>query len=142
MSKRRLGAHPSLLGFERFDGLLERAERIASDAGPPYNIAMCGPGRYRIQLALPGYEVEQLEVIVEPGALLVVKGAPKPAETGSVYLHRGIATKAFARNFVLADGVDVIGADLADGLLTIDLNQVGGAAGPERIAIKAPSGRR
>lgn len=135
MSRRRLGAHPYLLGYEHVDDLLERAERIASNAGPPYNIAVCGPDRYSVILAVPGFAEAQLEVVAEPGGLLVVRGRPVTLRPEHVFIHHGIAAKPFTRTFVLDDGVDVIGAHLADGMLTINLMRTDPRAQPERIEI-------
>lgn len=138
MPRRRLGAHPRLLGFERLDALFERAARIASDVGPPYNITACGPDSYAVRLAVPGFDAEHLEITVEPGGLLVVRGRPARPEPGQTVLHQGIAAQAFVRSFVLDDGVDVIGAALENGMLTIDLKRVEQSPGPQRIEIARP----
>ncbi|MDB5479534.1 MAG: heat-shock protein Hsp20 [Caulobacteraceae bacterium] len=113
---------PLLLGFEHTRSLVERAARINGEAYPPYNVEACGEGRIRITLAVAGFTADQLSVSVEDNQLTIV-GA-REAETESAperaYLHRGIAARGFVRGFVLADGVEVSGAVLEDGLLTIE----------------------
>lgn len=113
---------PLLLGFEHTRALMERAARIGGEAYPPYNVEACGEGRIRITLAVAGFSAEQLSVSVEDNQLTIV--GSKDAEAASAperaYLHRGIAARGFVRGFVLADGVEVTGAVLEDGLLTIE----------------------
>jgi HSP20 family molecular chaperone IbpA len=113
---------PLLLGFERTRGLMERAARINGEAYPPYNVEADGEGRIRITLAVAGFTPDQLAVSVEDNQLTIV--GTKEAETVGAaeraFLHRGIAARGFVRGFVLADGLEVTGAMLEDGLLTIE----------------------
>src|SRR5207244_9901729 len=114
---------------------IERAlDRVAKAAEgyPPYNIERLArddhnPERLRITLAVAGFTHEQLEVTVEDSQL-VIRGRQHDDKTRH-YLHRGIAARQFQRTFVLADGMDVLGADLKNGLLSIDLAR----PEPERI---------
>jgi HSP20 family molecular chaperone IbpA len=113
---------PLLLGFEHTRALMERAACINAETYPPYNVEASGEGRIRITLAVAGFSAEQLSVSVEDNQLTVV--GTREAETAGAperaWLHRGIAARGFVRGFVLADGVEVTGAVLEDGLLTIE----------------------
>jgi HSP20 family molecular chaperone IbpA len=114
---------PFLLGFDEIERLLDRVSK-GSDGYPPYNIERLprdatNPERLRITLAVAGFTREQLDVSVEENQLLV-RGRQQE-EKNRQYLHRGIAARQFQRSFVLADGMDVLGADLKNGLLSIDL---------------------
>jgi HSP20 family molecular chaperone IbpA len=113
---------PLLLGFEHTRALLERAARIAGEGYPPYNVEACGEGRIRITLAVAGFVAQQLSVSVEDNQLTIVgnKEAEAADAPERAFLHRGIAARGFVRGFVLADGVEVTGAVLEDGLLTIE----------------------
>jgi len=114
---------PFLLGFDEIERALERVTK-SSDGYPPYNIervaaAECQPERLRITLAVAGFTRDQLDVTVEENQL-VIRGRQLDDKTRQ-YLHRGIAARQFQRTFVLADGMEVLGADLDSGLLSIDL---------------------
>jgi HSP20 family molecular chaperone IbpA len=114
---------PFLLGFDEIERVLDRVAK-ASDGYPPYNIERIAAGngnpeRLRITLAVAGFTREQLEVTVEESQL-VIRGRQHDDKTRN-YLHRGIAARQFQRTFVVADGIEVLGADLKNGLLSIDL---------------------
>ncbi len=111
---------PFLLGFEPLERLVERTARTAGDAYPPYNIEQDDKG-LRITLAVAGFGPDELCVTVEANQLLI-RGRQAEANDKS-FLHRGIAARQFLRGFVLADGIEVTAAALANGLLTIDLNR-------------------
>ena len=124
--------HPYLLGFDGIEQALDRAAKAAGDGYPPYNIerlARSGsePDRLRITLAVAGFTRDQLEVTLEESQL-VVRGR-QADDKSRAYLHRGIAARQFQRSFLLADGMEVIGADLRNGLLSIDLAR----PEPERV---------
>jgi HSP20 family molecular chaperone IbpA len=116
-------SHPCLLGFEEMERLVERLAKSGADAYPPYNIERLrrepDGERLRITLAVAGFSREELEVRLEENQL-VIRGR-QGEEDGRSFLHRGIAARQFQRVFVLAEGMDVTGAALADGLLSIDL---------------------
>jgi HSP20 family molecular chaperone IbpA len=123
---------PFLLGFDDMERVLDRVHKAAGDGYPPYNIERLGaePGRcetLRITLAVAGFSREQLDITLEERQL-VVRGR-QGEETGRQYIHRGIAARQFQRAFLLAEGIEVIGAELKDGLLLIDLAR----PEPERI---------
>src|SRR5438874_9279371 len=114
---------PFLLGFDEIERALDRVSK-ASDGYPPYNIERVAGGadeteRLRITLAVAGFTNDQIDVTVEENQL-VIRGRQQD-DKARQYLHRGIAARQFQRTFVLADGMDVLGADLKNGLLSIDL---------------------
>jgi HSP20 family molecular chaperone IbpA len=114
---------PFLLGFDEIERVLDRVAK-ASDGYPPYNIervaaAEGNPERLRITLAVAGFTRDQLDVTIEESQL-VIRGRQHDDKTRQ-YLHRGIAARQFQRTFVLADSIEVMGADLKNGLLSIDL---------------------
>ena len=123
---------PFLLGFDEIERALDRVAK-AADGYPPYNIERLArdadtPERLRITLAVAGFTRDQLDVTIEENQL-VIRGRQQDDKTRQ-YLHRGIAARQFQRTFVLADGMDVLGADLKNGLLSIDLAR----PEPERVA--------
>lgn len=122
MTKLSFGAHPFLLGFEQLERLVERTAKTASEGYPPFNIEATSENTYRITLAVAGFRDEDLAITVEDRQL-VVRGRQGEDLTDRVFLHRGIAARAFQRSFVLADGVEVAEADLDHGLLHIDLRR-------------------
>src|SRR5215210_9114999 len=114
---------PFLIGFDEIERALDRVAK-AADGYPPYNIERLArderdPERLRITLAVAGFTREQLDVSIEENQL-VIRGRQQDDKTRE-YLHRGIAARQFQRTFVLADGIEVKGADLKNGLLSIDL---------------------
>ncbi len=121
MTKLTLSAHPYLLGFEQLERLVERTAKSA-EGYPPYNIEATSDRAYRITLAVAGFRDEDLAITVEDRQL-VVRGRQQDDSEGRVFLHRGIAARAFQRSFVLADGVEVAGASMEHGLLHIDLHR-------------------
>ncbi len=123
---------PFLLGFEDIERALDRVVKSTGDGYPPYNIERINrdenkPERLRITLAVAGFTRDQLEILIEENQLLI-RGRQQDDKTRE-YLHRGIAARQFQRAFLLADGMEVLGADLAHGLLAIDLAR----PEPERI---------
>ncbi|MEM8787422.1 MAG: Hsp20 family protein [Pseudomonadota bacterium] len=122
MTKATFAAHPYLLGFEQLERLLERSAKSGNDGYPPYNIESRGEGVYRITLAVAGFAEDDLSITLE-NAQLVIRGKQEDPADARVFLHRGIAARQFQRSFVLADGVEVANAHLANGLLHIDLRR-------------------
>jgi len=119
MSRNPFANHPFLLGFEELERLVERASKSARDGYPPYNLEQHDDGTYRITLAVAGFTEADLSVTEEDGQLIIRGGKPDNSE--GAYLHRGIAARQFQRSFVLADGLEVAGASLENGLLNVDL---------------------
>ncbi|MCB6179213.1 Hsp20 family protein [Rhodobacter sp. Har01] len=123
MTKLGLGTHPFLLGFEQLERLVERTAKSGGEGYPPYNIEATGEKAYRITLAVAGFREEDLSITIEDRQL-VIRGRQGEEPQDRVFLHRGIAARAFQRSFVLADGVEVAGAALENGLLHVDLHRV------------------
>ncbi|MED5611355.1 MULTISPECIES: Hsp20 family protein [Pseudomonas] len=125
------------VGFDRFNDLFESALRSESGSSyPPYNVEKHGDDQYRIVVAAAGLQEEDLELQVERGVLTVTGGKREKASEGVTYLHQGIAQRAFKLSFRLADHIEVQGASLKNGLLSIELVRiVPEEAKPKRIAI-------
>jgi len=115
---------PFLLGFDEIERALDKVTRAATDGYPPYNIERVARDgnqaeRLRITLAVAGFTRDQLEVTIEEGQL-VIRGRQQEDKERH-FLHRGIAARQFQRVFLLAEGMQVAGADLTNGLLSVDL---------------------
>ncbi|WP_084812502.1 Hsp20 family protein [Jannaschia sp. CCS1] len=123
MTKLTLASHPYLLGFDQLERLVERTAKSGNEGYPPYNIEQRGENAYRITLAVAGFAEDDFSITVEDRQL-VIRGKQIDADQDRVFLHRGIATRQFQRSFVLADGVDVAGAEMENGLLHVDLTRV------------------
>jgi HSP20 family molecular chaperone IbpA len=117
----RVFTSPLFLGFDHLEQMLERAAKASSDGYPPYNIEQTGPSGLRITLAVAGFGMDDLQITQEENNQLVIKGRQNDDTQGRVFLHRGIAARQFQRAFVLAEGIEVKGAWLDNGLLHIDL---------------------
>ncbi len=134
----------SSIGFDHVNRLYDLASRLdeSSLSYPPYNIEKRGEDAYRITMAVAGFRLDELDVTVKENSLTIAsKVVEQPAEAeGVTYLHRGIARRAFERRFELADTVKVVGAQLVDGLLHIELKrEVPEAKKPRQIPILAGS---
>ena len=123
------------VGFDRMVNLLNAAVGSEPASYPPYNIEATGENTYSISIAVAGFGQDEIDLEVERGVLAVrARKAEDKAERR--YLHRGIATRSFERKFNLADHVEVTGAELANGLLVIDLvKEIPEAMKPRKIAI-------
>ena len=119
MSRLTLFNSPLLLGFDHFERTLDRVSKVSSDGYPPYNIEQLGENALRISLAVAGFRMSDLSITVEDNQL-IVRGK-QTDDAHRVYLHRGIAARQFQRSFVLAEGIEVSGARLDNGLLHVDL---------------------
>lgn len=119
MNRVPLFSSPFLLGFEQLERTLDRLTKNASDGYPPYNIEKVGENGLRITLAVAGFTDADLTIEVVENQLSV-RGKQQD-DPDRVYLHRGIAGRQFHRSFMLADGIEVTGAKLENGLLAIDL---------------------
>ena len=135
---------PFLLGFDDVEKALERVTRKGGEGYPPYNVerlpAADGEAeRIRISLAVAGFSVEQLSITQEENQL-VIRGRQieEEGETERQFLHRGIAARQFQRNFLLGEGMDVLGADLDRGILSIELAR----PEPKRLARRIEIGKR
>lgn len=144
MSRLALFNSPLLLGFDHFEQTLERISKAGADGYPPYNIEQIGEDGLRITLAVAGFSESDLAVQVENNQL-VVRGKQADEDKERVYLHRGIAARQFQRSFILADGIEAVGATLDNGLLHIELRRPPATSQVRQIKINATtkrSGRR
>ena len=136
MSRMSMFNSPFLLGFDQLERALDRVAKASADGYPPYNIQQVGKDALRITLAVAGFECDDLAITVEE-AQLTVRGKQAEADN-KVYLHRGIAARQFQRSFVLAEGIEVVGAELANGLLHIDLVRPPASSRERVIEIRSP----
>ena len=134
----RLFTSPMFLGFDHLEQILERASKTSSEGYPPYNIEQTGPNGLRITLAVAGFTMSDLQITQEDNQL-VIRGRQTDDPQGRVYLHRGIASRQFQRAFVLAEGIEVKGAWLDNGLLHIDLARPQPEVRVKTIEITDPS---
>jgi len=119
MARVTLFNSPLLLGFDHFERALDRVSKAAADGYPPYNVEQTADNALRITLAVAGFAMDDLAIQVEDNQL-VVRGK-QIDDKERLYLHRGIAARQFQRSFVLAEGIEVAGAWLDNGLLHVDL---------------------
>ena len=136
----------SSVGFDRFNDLFESLVQGTEDrfeTYPPYNIEKIGEDEYRIVMAVAGFTLNDLTITAHGDSLLVNGKIDEKAEEGRIYLHRGIAARAFQRSFRLADYIKVTGADMRDGLLTISLaREIPEEKKPRMIPISGSSGTK
>jgi HSP20 family molecular chaperone IbpA len=136
MNRVSLFNHPLLLGFDQLERALDRISK-QGDNYPPYNIEEQGEGRLRITLAVAGFAIDDLDIRQEDNQLMV-RGKQSDEPNGRAYLYRGIAARQFQKAFLLAEGVEVAGAFLENGLLHIDLNKRPVTTQERRIEIRRP----
>ncbi|HLY58815.1 MAG TPA: Hsp20 family protein [Stellaceae bacterium] len=129
----------STVGFDRLARLVDTATQLdgAANGYPPYNIEKTGEDSYRVTMAVAGFGQDELDITVHENTLTVA-GKAKEEEQSSNFLHRGIARRAFERRYQLADHIKVTGAELVNGLLSVDLvREVPEQLKPRKIAIAA-----
>jgi len=126
----------SSIGFDRFGSLLDAALQEKSSAGyPPYNIEALDENQYAITLAVAGFKQSELDIQTENG-VLTVRGSKENENGSQNFLHKGIAQRSFERKFNLADHVEVVNANLVDGLLNVELvREIPDAMKPKSISI-------
>ena len=130
---------PFLLGFEQFEQTLDRISKMSAEGYPPYNIEQVGINSLRITLAVAGFTETDLSIELEDNQLLI-RGRQSD-DTDRVYLHRGIAARQFPRNFVLAEGIEIVSAELDNGLLHVNLMRPEPEPRIRKIKIKRRSTR-
>lgn len=111
--------HPLMLGFDHFEQILDQLSKSSNEAYPPYNIEQIGERELRITLAVAGFKEEDLQITLEQNQLII--HGKQQEEADRVFLHRGIAARQFQRKFVLAEGLEIMGAEMENGLLHIGL---------------------
>ena len=134
----RMFASPLFLGFDHLEQMMERAAKTSSDGYPPYNIEQTSATDLRISLAVAGFTMDDLQITQEDNQL-VIRGRQTDDAQGRVFLHRGIAARQFQRSFVIAEGIEVRGAWLDNGLLHIDLARPQPVSRVKTIAIGRPN---
>ncbi|MES2137603.1 MAG: Hsp20 family protein [Pseudomonadota bacterium] len=144
----------STVGFDRLFDMLENNSSFggAQENYPPFDLIKDGDNEYRIELAVAGFKSDELDITAQQNVLIVTGRKQDESEDanssgGSNYVYRGIATRSFERRFALADHIQVRGADMKDGLLSIELKReipeamkpkkidIGGSQRSERTAI-------
>jgi HSP20 family molecular chaperone IbpA len=138
MSRLSLFNSPLLLGFDQFERTLDRVAKAGAEGYPPYNIEQISDQQLRITLAVAGFGLGDLEIQVEDNQLSV-RGRQQD-DPARVYLYRGIAARQFQRSFVLAEGIEVVGATLDNGLLAIDLARPKSEPKVRKVPIARSSG--
>lgn len=112
---------PLFLGFDQIEKSIERIRKTTGDSYPPYNIEQVGESGLRITLAVAGFTMNDLDIELDKNQLNI-RGR-QAEEEGKTYLHRGIAARQFQRSFVLAEGIEIMGAFLDNGLLHVDMKR-------------------
>ena len=123
------------MGFDQFERTIDRISKLSSDSYPPYNIEQTAPNSIRITIAVAGFNKKDLDISLE-GNQLQIRGSREDNDSEKIYIHRGIATRQFQRNFILADGIEVEEASMDNGLLFIDLSQPISNEESKKIEIK------
>ena len=136
MSRLSLFNSPLLLGFEHFERALDRVNKISGEGYPPYNVEQLGDNELRITLAVAGFTMDDLNITIEDNQLMI--RGKQTEDTDRVYLHRGIAARQFQRSFVLAEGIEVRGAWLENGLLHVELVRPPVEARVRSVPIRGP----
>lgn len=140
MARLSLFNSPFLLGFDDLERALDRVSKSSSDGYPPYNIERVGEDDIRISLAVAGFARDQLSVSIED-TQLVIRGR-QVDDPEREFLHRGIAARQFQRSFVLAEGIEIVGAELDNGLLHINIKRPVVETQTRTIEIKTPQAQQ
>ncbi|MDA0670039.1 MAG: Hsp20 family protein [Proteobacteria bacterium] len=134
--------YPSTLGFETvlrdIEALMDNSIESINDKFPPHNIIKINDTAYAVELAVAGFKQSEIDITVKDG-LLVIKGEKSNPHSETQYLHKGISNRSFTKSIRLADTIEVQGATLNDGILSISLeNIIPESKKPKRIEIKEP----
>ena len=135
MTRLSLFNSPFLLGFDQFERTIDRISKLSSDSYPPYNIEQISDMVLRITIAVAGFEKKELDISLE-GNQLLIRGSRSEPDGDRIFIHRGIATRQFQRNFILAEGIEVDEASMENGLLFVDLSQPINNEESKKIEIK------
>ena len=130
---------PLFLGFDEIEKTFDRMRKSGGEGYPPYNIEQIGDKGFQITLAVAGFSMDDLDVEVENNQLIVRGKQNDEHDEERIFLHRGIAARQFQRSFILADGVEVRGAAMDNGLLHIALERVVPETTAKKIKIHTPS---
>jgi HSP20 family molecular chaperone IbpA len=129
---------PLLLGFDHLERILDHVSKSSGEGYPPYNIEQVGDHALRITLAVAGFGIGDLQITLEDNQL-IIRGRKKEDDSARVFLHRGIASRQFQRSFVIAEGIEIVGATIDNGLLNIDLQRQVPQSAVRTIAISKGS---
>jgi HSP20 family molecular chaperone IbpA len=140
MNRNTIFGSPLFLGFDHLEQMLDRLSKTTDNGYPPYNIEALDQQGLRITLAVAGFTMDDLSITLEDNQL-VIRGKQQDDTEGRTFIHRGIAARQFQRAFVLADGVQVKGAWLDNGLLHVDLVRPQPESRVKSISIGAAPGR-
>ena len=135
----------STVGFDRLFDMLENNTMGGNGENyPPFDLIKLGDNQYRIELAVAGFKPDEIDITAQQNVLIVTgKKSDETQDRGSDYIYRGIANRSFERRFALADHIQVRGADLKDGLLSVELvREIPEAMKPKKINIGAGSEQR
>ena len=133
----------STVGFDRLFDFLESASRSETDNYPPFDLEKLSDDSYRITLAVAGFKPEEIDITARQNLLVITGRKAEARNKDGSFLHMGIATRAFERRFELADFVRVEKADLADGLLAIELvREIPDAMKPRKISVNGSAARQ
>jgi molecular chaperone IbpA len=131
--------HPSFIGFDSLFKQLERAMENGTPQYPPHNIVKHAENKYAIELAVAGFNMQDLDIEYDKNVLVIKGEKQKDETTNHQYVHRGISQKKFVRKFTLAEHIEVTGASLVDGILSIQLEHlVPDELKPRKIEINGP----
>ena len=127
----------STVGFDRLFDMLENSTGQTQENYPPFDLIKKGDNDYSIQLAVAGFKPDEIDITAQQNVLLVTgRRSEEDEEKGTDFVYRGIANRSFERRFALADHIQVKGADLKDGLLSIELvREIPEAMKPRKIDI-------
>jgi len=140
MTRLTLFDSPLFLGFDHFERSMERVKKAGGDGYPPYNIEQLSDTGLRITLAVAGFSMDELDVEIDNDQL-TIRGKQND-DASRVFLHRGIAARQFQRSFVLADGIEIVGASLDNGLLNIDLRRIIPESNVQKVKITQPAQKK
>ena len=140
MSRVSMFNSPLLLGFDHFESMIDQLAKAGNDGYPPYNIEHVSDRELRITMAVAGFAEEDVQITLEQNQLLV-QGRQQD-DNDKVYLHRGIAARQFQKRFVLAEGIEVLGAEMDNGLLHIELARPEPSIISQEIKIRKSGGKK
>lgn len=139
MTRLTLFDSPLFLGFDEIEQTFDRLKKSATEGYPPYNIEQIGDNGLRITVAVAGFTMDDLDVQIENKQLMISgKRTSSSQDSERVFLHRGIATRQFQRSFILADGIEIKGAWMDNGLLNVDMERIEPKSNAKKIEIQAP----
>ena len=128
----------SSVGFDRLFDMLENSNAASGGENyPPFDLIRTGDNQYRIEIAVAGFKRDEIDITAQQNVLIVSgKKNEESDQRGSDYIYRGIATRSFERRFALADHIQVTGAEMRDGMLSLDLvREIPEAMKPKKIEI-------